>query len=56
MGSYNSGMTVDFQFGKTKILEINHAGLYRTETVLNSTDLKKVKMTNLLCLYISYFY
>lgn len=40
-------MIVGFQFGKTKIPETNHAGLYRTETVPNSTDLKKkkVKMT-----------
>lgn len=38
MGSYNSGMTEGFQFGKTEILETNHVGLYRTDTVLNSTD------------------
>lgn len=45
MGTYNGGVSVVFQFGKTKILGIDNVGLHRIEIVLNSTDLKTVKMT-----------
>lgn len=40
MGTYNGGVSVVFQFGKTKILGIDNVGLHRIEIVLNSTDLK----------------